>query len=83
MKTTVHHGPGVKQFLAEHGRDVTGVIEGFDRLRLRGSLRYFYQPTFMFRHLCNAGVLLKNFGAYATTLSERVRDAACSFGKRA
>jgi hypothetical protein len=31
-------------------------------------LRDLYQPSFMFRHLCNAGVLLKNFGAYASRL---------------
>ena len=33
-KTTTHHGGGVEQFLAEHGGDVTGVISGFDQLRL-------------------------------------------------
>jgi hypothetical protein len=81
-KTTSHHGRGVEQFLARHGTDVTGVIAGFDRLRLRGNLRYFYQPTFMFRHLCNVGVLLKNFGAYASSLSDRVRDAAHTFAQR-
>ncbi len=68
--------------MAQHGTDVTGVISGFDRLRLRGSLRYFYQPTFLLRHLCRVGVLLKNFGAYATRLSDRVRDAAHAFAKR-
>jgi hypothetical protein len=80
--TTTHYGRGVKRFLANHGADVTGVIAGYDRLRLRGSLRYFYQPTFMFRHLCNVGVLLKNFGPYATALSNRVRDAAHAFAQR-
>jgi len=68
--------------LAQHGSDVTGVIAGFDRLRLRGSLRYLYQPTFMFRHLCRVGVQLKNFGAYATALSDRVREAAHAFAQR-
>ena len=72
----------MKRFLAQHGADVTGVISGYDRLRLRGSLCYFYQPTFLFRHLRNVGVLLKNFGAYATSLSERVREAAHAFAKR-
>src|SRR5690606_39183356 len=52
------------------------------RLRLRGSLRHFYQPSFMFRHLCNAGVLLKDFGHYASALSERVRDAAHGLAQR-
>ena len=68
--------------MAQHGLDVTGVISGYDRLRLRGSLRYFYQPTFVFRHLCNVGVRLKNFGAYATSVSDRVRDAAHAFARR-
>ena len=72
----------MKRFLARHGADVTGVISGYDRLRLRGSLCCFYQPSFLFRHLCNVGVLLKNFGAYATGLSDRVREAAHAFAKR-
>ena len=80
--TTTHYGRGVKRFLAQHGGDVTGVIAGYDRLRLRGSLRYFYQPTFMFRHLCEVGVLLKNFGAYVSSVSDRVRDAAHAFAQR-
>ena len=58
-KTTSHHGRGVERFLAPPGADVTGVIEGCDRLRLRGSLRHLYQPTFMFRYSCSAGVLLE------------------------
>jgi hypothetical protein len=81
-KSSRHHGRGVEQFLAQHGANVTGVIAGFDRLRLRGSLRDLYQPSFLFRLLCNAGVLLKNFGAYASALSDRVRDAAHAFATR-
>jgi hypothetical protein len=61
-KTTSHHGRGVEQFLAEHGADVTGVISGFDRLR--ASLRWHYPSTFMKRYLCEAHVLLKDFGTY-------------------
>ena len=34
------HGRGMEQFLTQHGADVTGVISGFDRLRLRASLRW-------------------------------------------
>ena len=72
----------MEQFLTEHGADVTGVICGFDRLRLRASLRWLYQPTFMKRYLCEAGVLLKDFGAYATGLSNRIRAAAHAFAAR-
>ena len=78
----VHHGRGVESFLAEHGADVTGVIAGFDRLRLRASLRWLYQPSFMKRYLCEARVLLKDFGGYATALSNRIRAAAHAFAAR-
>jgi hypothetical protein len=76
------HGRGVEQFLTQHEADVTGVISGFDRLRLRASLRWLYQPSFMKRYLCEAGVLLKDFGAYATGLSNRIRAAAHAFAGR-
>ena len=36
----------------------------------------------MFRQLCEAGILLKNFGGYASALSERVRDVAHAFARR-
>lgn len=72
----------MEQFLAEHGADVTGVISGFDRLRLRASLRWLYQPSFMKRYLCEARVLLKDFGAYASALSNRIRAAAHAFAAR-
>ena len=42
MKTIAKHsvhGGGVAAFLAALGADVTGTISGYDRLRLRGSLR--------------------------------------------
>lgn len=81
-KSSAVHGHGVAQFVAQHAADVTGVISGFDRLRLRGSLRYFYQPSFMKRHLCEAGVRLKQFGGYAKGLSDRVRDAAHALARR-
>ena len=81
-KSTVHQGRGVESFLAEHRGDVTGVIAGFDRLRLRASLRWLYQPSFMKRYLCEARVLLKDFGAYATGVSNRIRAAAHAFAAR-
>jgi hypothetical protein len=78
----VHHGRGVEAFLTQHAADVTGVISGFDRLRLRASLRWLYQPSFMKRYLCEARVLLKDFGGYATALSNRIRAAAHAFAVR-
>ena len=76
------HGRGVEQFLAQHGADVTGVISGYDRLRLRGSLRHLYQPTFMFRYLCSAGVRLKDFAGFVSGLTNRVCAATAAFAER-
>jgi hypothetical protein len=81
-KTTIHHGRGVERFLQQHGADVTGVIEGYDRLRLRGSLRHLYQPSFMFRYLCSAGVRIKDFAGFVSGLTNRVCAASAAFAAR-
>lgn len=39
---TTRYGRGVQSFLARPGADVTGVIAGYDQIRLRGSQRYLY-----------------------------------------
>lgn len=69
----------MQRFLAAHGADVTGVISGYDRLRLRGSLRHLYQPSFMFRYLCSAGVRLKDFAGFVSGLTNRVCAASAAF----
>lgn len=53
-----------------------GVLSGFDRIRLMGSLRPLYQPSLMQRYLMRLGVLLKDFGAFAKAWTNRVRAAA-------
>jgi hypothetical protein len=63
-------------FVTQHAADVIGVLSGFDRLRLMASLRPLYQPTLMMRYLSRAGVLLKDFAAFAADWTDRVRAAA-------
>jgi hypothetical protein len=77
-----HGSRGLHRFLAAQGADVTGVISGYDRIRLRGSLRHLYQPSLMFPYLGEAGVKLKDFGAYATGLTNCIRGAAHAFAAR-
>ena len=40
--------------MARHERDVTGVVRGFDRLRLQGTLRSLYCPELMSEFLHRA-----------------------------
>ena len=77
-KTTSHGGRGLRRFLAAHGADVTGVISGYDRIRLRGSLRHLYQPSFMFRYLCEAGARMKEFASFVSGLTNRVCAATAA-----
>jgi hypothetical protein len=75
-KTSSLNDDASSQFVAQHRADVIGVLSGFDRLRLRGSLRQLYQPAFMRRHLARAGVLLKDFAGYLSACTGKVRAAA-------
>jgi hypothetical protein len=63
-------------FIHEHMDSVAGVISGWDRLRFRGTLRMLANVVGMFRFLCYTGHLLKDFGAYALSLSQMVRAAS-------
>ena len=60
-------------FVTQHQADVIGVLSGFDRLRLMATLRPLYQPSLMLRYLSRVGVLLKDFAAFASGWTQRVR----------
>jgi hypothetical protein len=66
----------MQRFIQQHADQVTGVLSGFDRLRFRGTLRFLANTKGMFSYLCHIGVLLKNFKAYAQSITQGVRDAS-------
>ena len=66
----------MEEFIAQHQKDVTGVVSGWDRLRFQGTLRSLYQPELMGMYLSRAGVWLKDFKAHVTGVSERIRNGA-------
>jgi hypothetical protein len=70
------HGRGVKAFVARHREVVTGVISGWDRLRLQGTLRALYGPEIMQAYLWGAQVLWKDFAAHLKTVTTHIREAA-------
>jgi hypothetical protein len=78
MKTNpnpFHHNVPEK-ILSRFGDRVTGVLSGFDRLRLRGTLRMLFDPKIFEVYLQRCHVLIKDFGSFAEKLTKRVRSTA-------
>jgi len=63
-------------FLQAHASSVTGMLNGFDRMRFRGTLRMIANAGGLGYVLGRLGVLLKDFKGYAQCVSERVRTAS-------
>jgi hypothetical protein len=82
-KSIPHHGRGVEEFLARHGDKVTGVISGFDRLRLQGTLRALYVPEIFQEYLWRAQVLCKDFKPHVTAVTERICASAAAVAREA
>jgi hypothetical protein len=62
-------------FVEKHQNVVMGILHGFDRLRLRGTLRQLYCPTVMEAYLSAQHILLKQFGALVEATSRKVKQA--------
>jgi len=52
-------------FVEQHRSEVIGILHGWDRLRLQGTLRSLYYLPVMEQYLRKAGVLWKDFKRYA------------------
>ena len=63
----------MRQFLQHHGEQILGVLSGFDRLRLRGTLRMFASEGGVVGWLQQAGIALKDFLSWAESLTQRLR----------
>jgi len=70
----------LKSFLQRFGSKVSGVLNGFDRLRFRGSNRALCHANGILAFLCWAKVLLKDFGSFAeertNTLCNAIEERA-------
>ena len=60
----------MKTFLQRFGSLVSGVLHGFDRLRLRGSKRLLCNPGGVFSFLSQVRVPLKDYKSYARDSKE-------------
>jgi hypothetical protein len=80
-QTDPHRDGVAASFVQAHSKDVIGVLHGFDRLRLAGTLRSLYHPEVMQYYLRRSGVLWKDFKAFATGLTERIRQHATALAQ--
>ena len=63
-------------FLSKYQPLIQGTLQGFDRLRLRGTLRHLFCPQVMEAYLSVCRVLIKDFGKFATGLTQKIKQAA-------
>ena len=73
----------MNSFVQRHAGSVIGTLNGWDRLRLRGTLRMLANLTGMIRFLSYTGHLFKDFGEYAKEVSCQVRRQALAVVERA
>lgn len=80
MKTnTSSSNGGSASFLSKLAGKVSGILHGFDRLRLRGTLRPLYGAGVMETYLGVQHILLKDFAKFMEKTSASVRAAAHAF----
>lgn len=61
-------------FVQRHRESVIGFLSGFDRVRIRGTMRWLCYPDGLAKHLSKMRVLLKDFKDYAQQFTDRVRQ---------
>jgi len=72
----------MKEFIAKFGDRILGVLSGFDRLVLRGTLRAIVYAQGMEAYLDQNHVLLKNFARHVCEVSCRLKQASLASAER-
>lgn len=72
----------MEAFIHKHQEKITGVLSGFDRLVLRGTLRSLAIAAGMMDFLSRMGVLLKEFGGFVEHKTKQLRDASTEAARR-
>lgn len=67
----------MKEFLEKYKEKVNGVISGWDRIAIRGTIRWLSSVSGLYSYLYHHNILLKDFGKWASSLTERIRQS-CS-----
>ena len=67
----------MERFIQRFGEKIIGVLNGFDRLVFRGTLRSIAYPRGLGGFLWHKQVKLKDFGKYVYQVCEKVREKSC------
>ena len=73
----------MNSFIQQHTDSVMGTLSGFDRVRVRGTMRWLCYPDGLGKHLSKVGVLLKDFGKYVDRITTGLRQATEQMLQRA
>jgi hypothetical protein len=68
--------------MARLGDRVSGLLQGFDRLRLRGTLRELYCPTVMEAYLCAQHLKYREYASLVEGMTAKVKKAAEALAAR-
>lgn len=66
----------MEHFTQKYAKSITGVLSGFDRLVLRGTIRTLAYKGGMMGYLSMKNVLLKDFSAFAQEKTEALKEAS-------
>ncbi|HEY3965075.1 MAG TPA: hypothetical protein VGM05_11035, partial [Planctomycetaceae bacterium] len=66
----------MKSFLARHASKIKGVLQGFDRIRFRGTLRWLANTKGMMNWLWHQQVRLTGFKELALSLTDQIDEEA-------
>jgi hypothetical protein len=69
-------------FVSKLGDQISGTLHGFDRLRLRGTLRQLYCPAVMEAYLSAQHLMYRDFAAMAERATDRLKAAAEALAAR-
>ncbi len=72
----------MEKFIQKYDDKINGVLNGFDRLVLKGTLQALSYSAGMMSFLYQIGVLLKDFGSYVEKTTERLREASYETARR-
>jgi len=72
----------MEAFIQKYQQDVTGVLSGWDRVRMRGVLRLLAYVNGMLGYLSHVGVRIKDFGAFVERTCQQVREASEQVARR-